>query len=351
VPDRVNEESMEVAKTGGELRRAKSWKATILALIVALLISIPLTLMISDVWVPPMEILKILGSVFNLSQPSQHWYSTIILGLRLPRIFMGLLVGVALSTSGAVMQGVFKNPMADPYIIGTSSGAALGAAIAMAFLPFSGFRPVLAFLGAMVAIFVVYRAAMVNGRVPVNNLLLVGVAVSFFLSAMLSFLMYRMGQDVHGIVFWLMGNLQPSSMSRVHITLVPIFIGVMGVYLFARDLNAMLFGEESAHGLGVNVEKTKIFLLFLTAIITASAVAFCGTIGFVGLIIPHVTRILVGPDHRILIPSSALMGAIFLIWMDALARFVGVPVGVLTAFCGAPFFIYLLKRGKYGFGG
>lgn len=140
-------------------------------------------------------------------------------------------------------------------------------------------------------------------------------------------------------------------MSQVYIASIPIILGTVGLYLFSRDLNAMLLGEESAHGLGVNLENVKVILLVLSALITASAVAFSGTIGFVGLMIPHMTKILVGPDHRILIPCSAVMGAIFLIWMDALARLLGIPIGILTAFCGAPFFIYLLKRKKYGFGG
>ena len=329
----------------------RHWKATIIILVVTLAISIALTSLISNVWVPPIEMLKAIGSVFDLSQPTEDWYKRVILVYRLPTVFLGALVGAGLSTSGTVMQGLFRNPMADPYIIGTSSGAALGAAIAMVFFPFSGLIPIMAFLGAILSTFVVYRVAMINGRVPTTNLLLVGVAVSLFLSAMLSFLMYQMGRDVHGIVFWLMGNLQIAGMSRVCMTLVPLIIGVIAVFFFSKDLNAMLFGEESAHSLGVDVENVRVILLLLAALITASSVAFAGTIGFVGLIIPHVTRILVGPDHRILIPSSALTGAIFLVWVDALARLIEVPVGVLTAFCGAPFFIYLLKRGKYGFGG
>jgi iron complex transport system permease protein len=324
------------------------WGRTIIGSLAALAISIPLALFIGGEWIPPIEVLKAFGEVFDLAQPSQEGYGTIVLEIRLPRILMGALVGAGLAISGAVMQGLFRNPMADPYIIGTSSGSALGAAIAMSILPLSGLRPILAFLGAILSTFIVYRLAR-GDRTPMTDLLLVGVAVSLFLSAILSFLMYQMGRDVHGIVFWLMGGLE-MPMERVYMTLFPIVIGAIGIYSFSRDLNAMLFGEESAHGLGVDTENVKVSLLILASLVTASSVAFAGTIGFVGLIIPHMTRILVGPDHRILIPSSALTGAIFLIWVDALARLVEVPVGVLTAFCGAPFFIYLLKRGRYGFG-
>jgi iron complex transport system permease protein len=324
------------------------WGRTIIGSLAALAISIPLALFIGGEWIPPIEVLKAFGEVFDLAQPSREGYGTIVLEIRLPRILMGALVGAGLAISGAVMQGLFRNPMADPYIIGTSSGSALGAAIAMSILPLSGLRPILAFLGAILSTFIVYRLAR-GDRTPMTDLLLVGVAVSLFLSAILSFLMYQMGRDVHGIVFWLMGGLE-MPMERVYMTLFPIVIGAIGIYSFSRDLNAMLFGEESAHGLGVDTENVKVSLLILASLVTASSVAFAGTIGFVGLIIPHMTRILVGPDHRILIPSSALTGAIFLIWVDALARLVEVPVGVLTAFCGAPFFIYLLKRGRYGFG-
>ena len=311
-------------------------------LLLLLIVSIILSLAIGSADIPLTSVLKTLAG-------SEQQHETIVLRIRMPRVLMGALVGAGLSVAGAVMQGLFRNPLADPYITGTSTGAALGAALAMLFLPFYGLRPVMAFAGAMGATLLVYRISKVENRVPVTSLLLVGIAVSLFLSALLSLLMYLMREDVYGMVFWLMGGLEVD-ISRVYLIAIPLMISFIPVYIYSGDLNAILFGEETAHGLGVEVEAMKMRLLVLAALITALCVAFTGTLGFVGLIIPHITRTMVGPDHRILIPLSAIIGAIFLIWMDALSRTAGVPVGVLTALCGAPFFIYLLKRRSYGFG-
>ena len=330
------------------------WKMVMIYLVVILCVTIVLTTAIGPVYVPPLDIVVLAGSKLHLWTASSipDKYETIIFQVRLPRIFLGLLVGLALATAGTTLQGLFKNPMADPYIIGIASGAAVGAVLSITVLPhfFSIYTtPFMAFLGAVFATFLVYSIARVGGRIPVDTLLLTGIAVSLFLSAVLCFMMFMAGASLYKIFSWLMGGFWLANWAQVEIAILPIFVCFFLIYLFAKDLNAMLLGEESAQTLGINVESVKKILLILTACITAAAVCFVGTIGFVGLIIPHITRILVGPDHRILFPASALVGGIFLVWTDALARLLGeMPVGIITAFFGAPFFIYLLKKRKGG---
>ena len=267
--------------------------------------------------------------------------------VRLPRILLGAVVGFALATAGAVMQGFFKNPMADPSIIGVSSGAAVGAVLTIAFplaLPFG--LQAAAFVGALGAAAVVYLIATENGRTPVATLLLAGVAIQTFLGAVISYLLLQADEGLREAVVWLMGHLNRASWGDVVITapLAALFFVLLLAY--ARDMNALLLGEEDAASLGIAVERTKRLLLAGSSIITAAAVAVTGVIGFVGLIVPHMMRLLVGPDHRILLPTSALAGAVFLVAADTVAR-VGpaeVPVGIVTAAVGAPFFLLLLAR-------
>jgi iron complex transport system permease protein len=334
------------------LEKYIQWKLIVIYLLALLGMTIVLTTAIGPVYVPPREILAVLGSKLGLSMAYSVPHEVIIFQIRLPRILLGLLVGFALATAGTTMQGLFKNPMADPYIIGIASGAAVGAALSILVLPpiFALYTtPLLAFLGALATIFAVYSIAKVGGKLPVDTLLLTGIAISLFLGAVLSFMMSVAGEALHTIFFWIMGGFWLANWTKVQITVLPVLLCFGVIYLFAKDLNAMLLGEESAQTLGINVEQAKRLLLILSAFITAAAVAFSGTIGFVGLIIPHITRILVGPDHRVLLPASAMMGGIFLMWTDALARLLGeLPVGILTAFFGAPFFIYLLKKRKRG---
>ncbi|ABN56536.1 MULTISPECIES: FecCD family ABC transporter permease [Methanoculleus] len=263
--------------------------------------------------------------------------------IRLPRVIAAALVGCGLAVAGTAMQALFRNPMADPYIIGTSSGGALGATLAIVLFAGTG-RTVLAFAGAMIATFTVYFIARRGGKIPVETLLLSGVALATLLSALLSFLMYTAGRSLHQIMFWLMGGFWNISWNDVIVALL-ILIGAAGIYLFARDLNILALNEEDATHLGVNVERAKQILLALSAFVTGIAVAVAGSIGFIGLITPHVMRLIVGPDHRFLFPAAALAGAILLVWADALTRTFtsDMPVGILTACFGAPFFIYLLR--------
>ncbi|OPJ55392.1 FecCD family ABC transporter permease [Alkalithermobacter paradoxus] len=280
---------------------------------------------------------------------------TIIFNIRLPRIILSSLVGIGLSVSGAAFQGMFKNPMADPYVLGISSGAALGATIAIvlgiqsSLLGLSGVT-IMAFVGAITAGFIVYNIARVGNKVPVVTLLLAGVTLSFLLSSIISIIMIFNRQQVDKIVFWIMGSISAASWNHV-ITVFPfVTIGSFIIAFFARDLNIFLMGDESARSLGVEVEKLKKTLLFLTSIIVAATVSVSGVIGFVGLIIPHTIRLLLGPDHRVLIPFSALGGAIFMIISDTLARTLipptEIPVGAITSLFGAPYFIYLLIKSK-----
>jgi iron complex transport system permease protein len=290
--------------------------------------------------------LPIIGAAFeNASDGSSE---VIIILLRLPRAIQGALVGASLATSGVVIQSLFKNPMADPFVVGISSGAALGASVAI-LLGFSGlgFLPLLAFFGATAAAFTVYNIAKTGQGVVVETLLLSGIAVAYFLSSITSFLLYSAGEALHQIVFWLMGGLWASSWTNIAILTPAFFISFAVLLLFSRDLNALLLGEEPAHHLGIDVEMIKRMILLTASLLAGVAVAFAGIIGFVGLIIPHISRILFGPDHRVLLPSSALIGAIFLVWSDTFARTVlapaEVPVGIITAFFGAPFFLFLLR--------
>ncbi len=268
----------------------------------------------------------------------------LIFEVRLPRVIGALLVGGGLAAAGCVMQGLFRNPMADPYIIGTSTGGALGAACAIVFLG-GLLMPLFAFIGAAASTITVYIISQRNGRMAVETLLLSGIAVSLFLSAMLSFIMYLSGNSLHQIMFWMMGGFWNMYWDDVGLALLIPAAAVI-LYIFSRDLNVMALGEEEAIHLGVNTERTKKILLVVSTLITAIAVSVSGCIGFVGLIIPHIMRIFTGPDHRILLPASVLAGSILLIWADTFARTlpVEIPVGIVTAFLGAPFFIYLLRR-------
>ncbi|ELZ91459.1 corrinoid ABC transporter permease [Haloferax mucosum ATCC BAA-1512] len=279
---------------------------------------------------------------FAASRPAR----IIVLSVRLPRILLAALVGFALATAGTVMQGFFRNPMADPSIVGVSSGAAVGAVATIVLslsVPF-GLEGA-AFVTAVVTAFVVYLIATEDGRTPVATLLLAGVAVQTFLGAVISFLLLQSGESLRQVVFWLMGHLSGATWDEVGMLALVLPLPFLLVLVHARDLNVLLLGEGDAHALGIEVERTKKLLLATASIITAAAVAVSGVIGFVGLVVPHMLRLLVGPDHRVLLPASALAGASFLVATDTIARSgaAEIPVGVVTAAVGAPFFLYLLR--------
>ncbi|MFA4836425.1 MAG: iron chelate uptake ABC transporter family permease subunit [Dehalococcoidia bacterium] len=311
--------------------------------------------------IPFLTTWKILLSKLPLVNIDETWSDNariIILDTRLPRVVLAGLVGASLSISGATYQGLFRNPLADPYLIGVSQGAFLGAVIGM-LLPsdwqgISNFEtvPLLAFAGALFAVAVVYSLARTGKSLPVTTLILAGVALGAFLGSITWYLMIISDDKLHGIIFWMLGRFSLSNWDQVLSVLPFMLIGTLVIGLHARPLNVMQLDEEQAQQLGINVERVKLILLVSATLITAAAVSFCGTIGFVGIIVPHAVRLVWGPDHRFLLPLSALVGAIFLILADTLARTIvvptEVPIGIITAFFGAPFFLYLLRQKKRG---
>lgn len=325
-------------------------------LLVVLAVSVILSASLGAVTIPPGQVAKVvlnhlpfLGLQFAV--PEQ--VDVIVWQIHIPRMLLGALVGMTLAMAGAVLQGLLLNPLADPYMIGVSSGAAVGAGIAV-LLGLSGIFmgfgiPFFAFISALLAVTCVYLLAQRAGRISVLSFILAGVVIGSFMWAALTFLMTVSSQNLETIVFWTMGSFAGSDpWSRVWLLLPFTFLGFIALYAFARDLNLFSLGEESARYLGLEVESLKRILIGTVTLMTAAAVSVSGTIGFVGLMVPHITRRIVGPDHRILIPCSALIGAIMMIAADAIARTAmapgEIPVGVITALLGAPFFLYLLRK-------
>jgi iron complex transport system permease protein len=274
--------------------------------------------------------------------------------VRTPRVLVAALVGASLAVAGAQMQGLFRNPLASPDVIGTSSGGAFGAVLALA----SGlamhslfYMPILSFVGALVALFLVYAIATRRGYTPIATLLLAGVALNALIGAATSFLItvkwvrFEIAQE---ILFWLMGGIDSRTWEHVWLALPCLVVGLALALLYARDLDVLLLGEEAGLALGTEVEHVKRVVLTGTALLTGGAVAVSGVIGFVGLVVPHIVRLVIGPKHKYLLPASALTGAAFLIIADILARTLQRPqeirLGIITAVVGAPFFLYLLVR-------
>lgn len=272
--------------------------------------------------------------------------------VRLPRILFAGIVGASLSLGGVVFQALLRNPLADPYILGISGGSALGAIIGI-ILGAGAFYlgvPALAFCGALITVFLVFIVAGGSrGLLLDNSLLLAGVVVnSFFSAAILFALSIVNSMELHSISFWLMGDLSRVGSGEIFVAASGLLIGFAVVYAQARKLNLLVQGEESARQLGVSVRATKYVLLLVTSLIIAMAVSLSGIIGFVGIMVPHMMRLAIGSDHRLLLPAAALFGASFLVAADTLARIViapaELPVGVITALCGAPYFIFLMRR-------
>jgi len=342
-------------------KRFARWKLIVVILILALILTMTFAITVGPMPISPIDAYKIvidkipfIGDL--VTSESSSIEEVVIIQVRLPRVLAAAIVGIALAVAGVVLQGLFRNPMADPYVIGISAGASVGASLAIAFgigLSFFGVLysiPLMAFIFATGTVFLVYTISKTGEGVPMLTLLLVGIAINSFLLAIMSIIRLLSGEAVHAIMAWIFGSLVSCNWNYVKIALPFVVVGVALIYVFARDLNIMLLGEEQAHHLGVNTERLKKILLVSATLITAAAVSISGIIGFIGLIIPHIARILVGPDHRILIPSSALTGAIVLILCDTAARTVvrpiELPVGIITSLLGAPFFIYLIRRKK-----
>jgi iron complex transport system permease protein len=321
-----------------------------------LLIAILLSIAIGSVFIPPGDLWKMLGGLFSGRLSAGLQTSAFIIGgIRLPRTMLILLTGAALGGSGAAYQGLFRNPLADPYLIGVASGAGLGAVLAMSVQwPYSSWGlmavPAAAFAGALLTVFLVYALARVGKTVPTTSLILAGVAFSSFATALTSFLMLRSTGELRRAISWMLGGASQAGWSPVLTMLPYLAIGLGILALNGHALNLLQFGDDQAQQLGLNVTRTRTLLLVAASLSTAAAVAFSGTIGFVGLIVPHVMRLWFGADYRRLLPLSIIGGAGTLLLADVVARSVmspqELPVGIVTALAGAPFFLWVLRRAK-----
>ncbi|MDR1212449.1 MAG: iron ABC transporter permease [Spirochaetaceae bacterium] len=326
-----------------KIRRVHVVAAVVSALLVLLFF---FGLFSGSVKIPFRDILAILAGRDKGSAAAK-----IVNGIRLPRILMAVLVGMMLSAGGTISQAVFRNPLADPYIIGISSGAVSGAVLAyMLKLPdiWYGF---FAFITSMGTAFLIFSLAGKRGKTDTASLLIIGVAVSSFLGALTSFCMYLAGQDSYRVMVWTMGYLGSASWSRVGLLIIPLALSMLYFLYYRHDVDALLLGDEEAHSLGISVGVLKRQLLVVVSLIAAFSVAFTGMIGFVGLIVPHAVRLAIGSSHGRLLPLAAYSGGMFLLFADTLARTllspVEIPIGVVTAFFGAPFFLFLaVMNGK-----
>ncbi len=352
--------------SGRERLRAARSALALGALAVALFVAIVLASAIGAVSISPLHTAAILLNathLFAFPHTWQAWESDILLQLRLPRVLGAALVGAALGIAGALFQGLLRNPLADPLLLGTSAGAALGATVAF-FLPATfttvvlGFSlvGVLAFTGALLAVALVYVLASRRGRTPVVTLLLAGVAVSALSTAVQTLLVTfrnRQNFQLTSLYTWLAGSVSVQSWAQVQVVAVAVLVGLVAALALARALDAFALGEEMAMHLGLRVEAYKLAIVAVASLLVAAAVSISGLVGFVGLVSPHFCRLLLGPRHRLLIPATALGGALFVVMADLLARSLvaptELPLGVLTALVGGPFFLLLLRRAGEGY--
>ncbi len=311
---------------------------------------------LGSVRIPPLGVLEVLASRLPFVNITPDWpaaWETILWQLRLPRIVLAGIVGAALAMSGATYQGLFKNPLADPYLVGVASGAGLGATIVLVtgvplFFHGVGVLPAAAFAGAIAAVALAYGIARQSEGVPLTTLILAGVAIASLAGAVSSLLMVRSEPDLRPVLSWLLGGFISARWDHILIVLPYISMGLLLVLSYGRVLNVLQLDEEQARQLGIPLERTKLVLIAAASLATGAAVAYSGTIGFVGLVAPHAVRLIWGGDYRTLLPMSAIVGAAFLILADLVARTIAspaeLPVGIVTALCGVPFFLYLLRR-------
>ncbi len=330
-----------------------------LAILSALLLgAVLLAVAKGAVRIPALRAVAVLAHAFHIGQAAEgaSHDEVILMTIRLPRVLVAVLAGGGLALSGAVMQGLFRNPMADPGVVGVSAGAALGSVIAL----YAGWAaasvlwlPACAFAGGLLCAFLVYAIATTRGRTPVSTLLLAGIAVGGMAVSLTSLVLsmalanYEIGRQM---MLWLMGGLDGRGWLHVRIAAPPVVLGSAWLCLYARDLNVMLMGEESAMALGIDVPRTRRRLLVLSTLVTAATVSVAGVVGFVGLVVPHILRLVLGPDHRRLLPACFLGGALALVLADLLCRTLieneELRLGVVTSMIGGPFFIYLLIQNR-----
>ncbi|MBG9586973.1 FecCD family ABC transporter permease [Cytobacillus firmus] len=332
------------------------------ALTAGLLASMTFAVMVGSVDITPSLIWEVLFSKLGLfiDTDATNAQKVIIWNIRFPRIVLAAIVGAALAICGAAIQALVKNSIADPYILGVSSGASVGAASVILFGAFSVLGEyaisLAAFLGAIFAVMIVFFLARVNGRISVIRLLLAGIAVSMVLSAITNFMLMMSKQQggIQAVMHWMLGSLAGAKWSNLGIPFFSLLLVFILLLMNYRQLNALLLGEETAATLGVNLDRFRIFIILFVSLLTGVVVAVSGSIGFVGLIIPHIVRMLAGSNYKLVLPISALIGAIFLVWADMAARMVlapeEMPIGIITAICGSPFFIWMLRRKRYSFG-
>ncbi len=327
--------------------KTKKWLLVLMILIIIMISTGILALCTGSAGIP---LKKIPNIMINGKGSVEH---SILFGIRLPRLMLALALGGALSLAGVLLQGMFRNPLVEPYTLGISGGASLGVClnIIFQFYVFIGViaYPLSGFLGAVLVIVLVYSISMKRGDLKANSMLLIGVMISFVSSSVVMLLMaISDSEDLHSIIFWIMGSLDEPNMLLIKIAVAGSFLGLLISYCFCLDLNALALGEEEAIHLGVNTERTKRFLFLTASILTGLSVSVAGIIMFVGLIVPHFMRMTVGPDHRILLISSFMAGASFLTLCDVIARTIvaplELPVGVITGIIGGIVFIYVLGR-------
>jgi len=323
------------------------WSLYLAGLFVLLIVSVVLSLSVGEMNLGFMDIFSI------LRKGHESMEYTILSQIRFPRVLLGIAVGGALSLSGILLQGVYRNPLVEPYTLGISGGASLGVAFAIVFglhrLIGSFVLPASGFIGAFLIIFLVYTISSRSGRINIQSMLLTGVMVSFIASSSMMLLMATTNsENLHGIIFWIMGSLDEPDMSLIYLTLILALGSLVVSYLFVQPLNALRLGEEKAKHLGINTDTTIKLLFLLSSLLAGVSVAVAGVIGFVGLIIPHLMRILVGSDYRILLVSSFLSGSIFLVLSDVIARTIispnELPIGVITGIVGGVVFLLMMSR-------
>ncbi len=364
----VQVQTQRMGKRESLIHSKSGFALLIAALIMITLISVGIAVSIGQVRIPLAESYRILlykltGFQWGTTPIEAGSFTDIIWQIRFPRVLMAMFIGAGLALCGAVMQAAVQNPLADPYILGISSGASLGATFAILI----GFGAIgwlgqtgvafWAFAGAMGASLLVLTLAGIRGKMTSVKLVLAGMVINALCSAFSNFIIYfaNNAEGIKTVTFWTMGSLASSGWNKLPLVGIVVLVAILFFLLQSRVLNTMLLGDEAAVTLGINLSVYRRVYMLLTALVTGVMVASCGMIGFVGLIIPHIVRGLVGSDHRKVMPVSVLFGAIFLIWTDVIARSlissVELPIGIITAMIGAPMFMYMLVKKGYGFGG
>lgn len=347
-----------VQSTVKEARRSRRSTVLVVVLVAATLVAFVLALGVGPVAVAPIDVVRAL-----LDAASGHRVegagSLVVTEVRLPRAILALLAGAGLAVAGAAMQTYFRNPLADPGVVGVASGAAVGAVIVLVlgitvFGPWT--LPLAAFAGAMIVLVVVQIVAMMSRDRGITTVLLLGIALNAFCGALTGAIVANAedSQTVRGAMFWLQGDLTAANWRDVAFVAVPVAVGALLLCLLSRELNALLLGDETARSIGVEVSRIRVMILVLTSLLVGGIVAVTGVIGFVGLVAPHIVRMIIGSDHRTLLPASALLGALFLLIADTVARLAPAgaawQTGIVTALVGSPLFFALIVRGRHGRG-